>query len=662
MEKIQTIGEKMTFWKLLNDNKIIIPKIQRDFAQGREDVKIEIIRTEILNKLFDVLDKDNQVLNLDFVYGSNDNNELIPLDGQQRLTTLFLLHWYLARISNNYTEECKEILLKFKYEIRSSTQKFITAILTKEISYEVENLSIEIENQSWFFYSWKKDPTVKAMLVMVNAIHNLFKGKTEFWEKLRTREDITFYFLPLNEFKLTDELYVKMNSRGKQLSDFENFKAWLDDELEKKTTKEFKKDWSYKLDTTWTDLFWNSDNGDNSIDEEMMNFFRGIAFFNYVENFKGNIKSEEFKLKTTVFNDVNIYISNKEYQTFLFDFKDIKDDIIIQNITTFLDFYSKEEVALKINELLKEVNFWDSEKEDNSNLFMRFLSKTDFKSRTLFYGLFQYVLSNNKDIEEIEFKKKIRILRNLVENTDINTENIKNVLSSVNRLMRLDDVINEIASIELTGFYGNQITEEKLKAILINIGDYDWKSQICKIEVDSFLKGKIDFLLEFSKINEVYDFEKFKKVSNSFLLIFKIKDDLLRRALLTIGDYSSWDGYTYSLSAHRYSLLNSASEWKTAFDNKDNKFIRPVYNLLDMITVNQERNEFLNSLINKELAFSDWRNKIIKDKKLLSECYHKRICLNEEKSVLFMLEKTRVVGENFRKLNLKKSLKEEEIN
>ena len=33
-----------TFWELLKNYEIIIPKNQRDYAQGREDKKIEIIR------------------------------------------------------------------------------------------------------------------------------------------------------------------------------------------------------------------------------------------------------------------------------------------------------------------------------------------------------------------------------------------------------------------------------------------------------------------------------------------------------------------------------------------------------------------------------------------------------------------------------------------
>ncbi len=264
-----------TFWKLLKNYEIIIPKIQRDYAQGREDKKVEIIRNSILDDFEKILLSDRDQLNLDFVYGSNDYGKIIPLDGQQRLTTLFLLHIYLSKVSGNCGEKNREIFKKFKYEIRSSTQKFIDALVDNKFSED-------IENQPWFFNSWKKDPTVKGMLVMFKAIHEKFNGKGELWNKLENEEKITFYFLPLNKFKLTDELYVKMNSRGKPLSDLENFKAWLDEKLAQLNGFD-NSDWSLKLDTTWTDLFWNNDNDDYSVDNEMLNFFRGIAMYNYVQ-------------------------------------------------------------------------------------------------------------------------------------------------------------------------------------------------------------------------------------------------------------------------------------------------------------------------------------------------------------------------------------------
>ena len=74
--------------------KISIPTIQRDYAQGRKDAAI--IRDKFLDEIFNRLDKEENLF-LDFVYGSIEDGKFIPIDGQQRLTTLFLLHLYFAK-------------------------------------------------------------------------------------------------------------------------------------------------------------------------------------------------------------------------------------------------------------------------------------------------------------------------------------------------------------------------------------------------------------------------------------------------------------------------------------------------------------------------------------------------------------------------------------
>ena len=45
------------------------------------------------------------------------------------------------------------------------------------------------------------------------------------------RPAITFQLLPLEHFGLTDDLYIKMNARGKPLTPFETFKARFEELL-----------------------------------------------------------------------------------------------------------------------------------------------------------------------------------------------------------------------------------------------------------------------------------------------------------------------------------------------------------------------------------------------------------------------------------------------
>lgn len=79
--------------------KIAIPIIQRDYAQGRIDAEVNRIRTRFLDSLHQAVKADP--ITLDFIYGDIDaGGVMTPLDGQQRLTALFLLHWYAAKKEN----------------------------------------------------------------------------------------------------------------------------------------------------------------------------------------------------------------------------------------------------------------------------------------------------------------------------------------------------------------------------------------------------------------------------------------------------------------------------------------------------------------------------------------------------------------------------------
>ncbi len=63
---------------------------------------------------------------------------------------------------------------------------------------------------------WSNDPTVRGMLTMLDEIQKRFADINDLWNKL---DKINFYFRDIEEMKLTDDIYIKMNSRGKPLTD-----------------------------------------------------------------------------------------------------------------------------------------------------------------------------------------------------------------------------------------------------------------------------------------------------------------------------------------------------------------------------------------------------------------------------------------------------------
>ena len=139
-------------------------------------------------------------------------------------------------------------------------------------SHQKNSLSKTIKDCVWYFLSWGNDPTIQSMLTMLDSIHDNFCDKPYFFARLTDSINpiITFLYLDLGEFKLTEDLYIKMNSRGKPLTTFENFKAKLEQHIEKifledRTTftlnfegvekkVETKEYFSFNIDTKWANL------------------------------------------------------------------------------------------------------------------------------------------------------------------------------------------------------------------------------------------------------------------------------------------------------------------------------------------------------------------------------------------------------------------------
>jgi len=118
-----------SFWELLTEmTKIQIPIIQRDFAQGRENEKTNKIRSLFLESIIEAVESEKGSLELDFVYGNVEKDVFQPLDGQQRLTTLFLLHWYIA-LKTGELPNTKKHFIKFTYETRISSREFCNELV-----------------------------------------------------------------------------------------------------------------------------------------------------------------------------------------------------------------------------------------------------------------------------------------------------------------------------------------------------------------------------------------------------------------------------------------------------------------------------------------------------------------------------------------------------
>ncbi len=302
----KTIESAISVGKFFEKYNVCIPILQRDYAQGRDGK--EYIREVFLKDIKEAV-KNNKPLSMDFVYGYQEHKKeydkeydvFYPLDGQQRLTTVWLIYWYLALRSGELNSEIS-FLSGLTYQTRKSSREFCEALCEKEndIAFKKDNGLVDyIKDQKWFLSAWKNDPTINAMLRMLggtngkDGIEPVFFGMAKqqrTWKKRldNFKERITFCVLDIGDDKLpresADRLYVKMNARGKALTDFENFKADLVGEIEKRPNDSLHSDIKeipQKLDNSWNDIFWKSANAgdlDGQTDEIFFAFINRFCF------------------------------------------------------------------------------------------------------------------------------------------------------------------------------------------------------------------------------------------------------------------------------------------------------------------------------------------------------------------------------------------------
>lgn len=243
----------MNFIHSFNNKTILIPLLQRDYVQGgREDVISPFIDS--------LLEKDTD---LNYIYGYEEDGCFVPIDGQQRLTTLWLLYLYLY--SRKHQMDAFKVRMKFSF--REYAEDFCERLyehldsLLGDID-EKARLDEAIINQRWFIRSWLSNASVKNMLRTLKIIHRKIKAENleNIWRKLvnSTLPSISFSFLQMDEESgLDDDIYIKMNGRGRKLTAFENLKSYMDEHVSDLC---FADKWKSNMDNVWADMFWKNRN------------------------------------------------------------------------------------------------------------------------------------------------------------------------------------------------------------------------------------------------------------------------------------------------------------------------------------------------------------------------------------------------------------------
>lgn len=644
-------GMTLGFWSLLQKHKIEVPIIQRDYAQGREDKKE--IRDKFLNALFQSINNESAI-KLDFIYGSVELDIFQPLDGQQRLTTLFLLHWYASIKDDCLTEITIDILKKFSYETRITSREFCNTLVSHPFTVTGDgNLSSKIIDSSWFYLSWKKDPTIDAMLRMIDDIDRIFYQIPNLWEKLISNDAlISFYHVELENIGLTDDLYIKMNARGKLLSPYENFKAMFQKHINDNKWEEsvdFIYTFANKIDSIWTDIFWKH-RKKNSIDEAIIRFVSTILMIG-----QSNRKNEDRLSAISRLNDNPSVVRANDFT--------IED---FHYLCRSFDIYHK---SFKENYDL-DIQFPLFQHKPAETIFSAVVyegQNASYSQKVLFYAQTEYLIRAKKFSND-NYQDWIRVIRNIISRGDV-TKNGKRppiirspqTFDGVIKLIRelaegCENIYDFLSSDKLTKstFAKEQVEEERLKARIIT-SDTSNKNIIHKTEDANLLMGRIEFALYCIDCNPDYKFssEALGRINDILYKYLNNDSSLsndLRRALLTISDdngnydyYGYWRSFWHVAQANKRCLIDKYRELEYyIYGNYKNRYIYREY--LKKLIIGLQ-NKDLQTLINDFTPPDDmpnWKIRLIKDSKLLDDNSKSNyIAIPEDDSWCYLLKSMR---------------------
>ncbi len=468
--------------------KIEIPIIQRNYVQGND----KTIRCHFVDYLVKALTQQSPV-ELDFVYGAErqdtrltDNcapnncapqvgKVLIPLDGQQRLTTLWLLHGYLLALEqvSNHPEQLSpeereaqcQLLARFVYETRQSAKDFcgywLQEVTQRACPELVETPSEYLRNCAWFDPEWEKEGTVTAMLGMLDEVASKRKELQEV-PYGRLSECIRFYYLHIKKFGLSNELYIRMNARGEQLTSFEHFKSSFYKVIQEHQSLSAIKE---KMEYDWVDALWQYRPKDTHVTDQP--FMKCLSFVTEVLHIKGYDKGTEDNIES-VYKDSDAVTYLKQTLDCVENLKGIQYDNLLKDSDTKKTLSFQEILARMLTDGLRTVT-----------------------QRILLYTAIAY-LQHHNTIDGIV--PLLRVVRNLSTNTVKQKIDLTKTYPSLDALVQVPNIYDYLAQLQgsISGFSDTQLEEEKAKAQL-RLARPEVNTLLDEIE--DFFSGKIFNLL-----------------------------------------------------------------------------------------------------------------------------------------------------------------------
>lgn len=676
-------GGLRDFWSLFDDvERIEIPLLQRDYAQGRD--REREVRRRFVDALAGALGTDEgRSLDLDFVYGRVSGGCLEPLDGQQRLTTLFLLYWYAAAsagkiedFQNRLRDDHRES--RFGYRTRPSARALFDALVREkgpapeELAGDGFRPSAWLQDQPWFALGWLRDPTVLGCHTMLDALHERLRASPSAWGRLVPRSSIRFQLLRLKDLGLGDELYLKMNGRGKRLTRFEVWKAeieqWLaehESSLRPRTDGNSWRDYvARSFDGAWLRFMWKRPRPDKAnVDELFHHFIRAAALVSRVVADGPDLRAQ-----------IEALIDESEPTFLLLSELGCVDACFVQTFATLLDRLVQNRTPRFLGHVghLDEEALFDRVLRAKGERETGGLTLADWVELHAWCKLL-LLASPSLGADELApvMHDWTRVISNLAHNSDLDRiESVVAALRGVERAAIHADkpelvVRNASGDLDFDGFNRVQRDEERLKAALI-VRDARWREALERAERHPYFRGGIAFLLRFAGIWDRWAPEKrcdwsdgdddalrlefdrwYRKAAAVFAPHPPETPELLwERALLATGDYLLKRGSNWNLLRPR----DRDASWKrllqadTKLEDREERrdVVRRVLERVEPDDVKGSLGRIVAGGVGAGTGPDDWRAMLVREPRHLAYCTRRNLRWPDDSERVLLLQGERV--------------------
>jgi len=413
---------KRSLKTLLDEFEVEIPFLQRNYIHGANTPRAEEIRNHFLNEFINSMTPEGRRFDLNFIFGTRKDNKIIPVDGQQRLTTLWLLAAYIAnhRNTNSHDVNCKT--LPWKLERFNYAGRPLAAFALKLIAHGATSEQLREAGLC-------SDITVSSMAQTLETIANDERLKNYTFEQLVSGlNNVEFEFEQIKQD--ADYTYIKMNARGKTLTQWENFKGKFS-ELLKANDNSACNSWNCDIEKA-TNKYIALQKEDLPLqeilpDDSFISLVARILLYELCKS-QNNDNTDEFPnlvlLTKHIFNGKAPmpFVPFEEFQKI----KDrIKDEFIVvaYRITRFiLQVVGDEKFATNY------YPYWEFDKR--KTLWETILKPDNERERDFGLILYEYTNYNKflgQKISDGDFSSAVRLITNIVEN-DASNDRVKHCI------------------------------------------------------------------------------------------------------------------------------------------------------------------------------------------------------------------------------------------